>query len=108
MAETLIAPPVLSTPDTLILTEALSEAAQGRPESLSDDQIKTRYEIGRTINEIRQRRWKRVALQFPDQMLPHSARVYQLLAWGLQEGAKRLTSQDANGSTNDSLDANEG
>ena len=89
MAESLAAPPVLSTPDNHILTEGLPNTVQNQPESLSDKQIKTRYEINRTINEIRQRKWKRVALQFPDQMLPHSARVYQLLARGLQPGRKK-------------------
>ncbi|EXJ96092.1 diphthamide biosynthesis protein 2 [Capronia coronata CBS 617.96] len=85
MVEELTAPPVLSTPDTHVLDEELSAAAHHPVEALSDDQIKTRYEINRTIAEIKQRRWRRVALQFPDQMLPHSARVYQLLARGLRE-----------------------
>ncbi|KIW26238.1 diphthamide biosynthesis protein 2 [Cladophialophora immunda] len=97
MAEELSAAPVLSTPDTHILEETLPEAAQRPPEALSDEQIKTRYEINRTVNEIKQRRWKRVALQFPDQMLAHSARVYQLLARGLQEQAKTPAGTDTNG-----------
>ncbi|KIX97725.1 uncharacterized protein Z520_06503 [Fonsecaea multimorphosa CBS 102226] len=100
MAEELSAPPVLSTPDAHILEETLPEAARYPPEALSDEQIKTRYEIRRTINEIKQRRWKRVALQFPDQMLPHSARVYQLLARGLQEQAKTPAVADTNGTEN--------
>ena len=83
MAESLTAPPLLSTSDTRILSEALPESAHSQPESLSDEQIRTRYEISRTVEEIGVRKWKRVALQFPDQMLPHSARVYQLLARGL-------------------------
>lgn len=85
MAEELTAPPILSTPDTHILNEGLPDSVRSPPANLSDEQLKTRYEIGRTINEIRQHKWRRVALQFPDQMLPHSARVYQLLARGLQE-----------------------
>ncbi|KIW71997.1 diphthamide biosynthesis protein 2 [Phialophora macrospora] len=85
MAEELTAAPILSTPDTHILTETVVDSAQVLHENLSDEQIKTRYEIRRTIDEIRQRKWKRVALQFPDQMLPHSARVYQLLSRGLSE-----------------------
>ncbi|EXJ79297.1 diphthamide biosynthesis protein 2 [Capronia epimyces CBS 606.96] len=85
MAGELTAPPVLSTPDTLLLSEGLPEDTRNPVEVLSDEQLTTRYEINRTINEIRQRKWKRVALQFPDQMLPHSARVYQLLARGLRE-----------------------
>ncbi|EXJ65370.1 hypothetical protein A1O7_01711 [Cladophialophora yegresii CBS 114405] len=106
MAEELTAPPVLSTPDAHILTETL-DSVQDLPKALSDEQIKTRYEIRRTIDEIRQRRWKRVALQFPDQMLPHSARVYQLLTRGLSENVKPV-STSRNSSSKGSLDANEG
>lgn len=83
MAEDLAAPPVLSTPESHILTE-VPESVHTPPENLSEEQVKTRYEVARTIAEIKQRKWKRVALQFPDHMLPHSARVYQLLARGLQ------------------------
>ncbi|OCT54546.1 Diphthamide biosynthesis protein 2 [Cladophialophora carrionii] len=106
MAEELTAPPILSTPDTHILTETL-DSAQDLPEALSDEQIKTRYEIGRTIDEIRQRKWKRVALQFPDQMLPHSARVYQLLTRGLSENVKPAI-PDQNRTSQGSPNANEG
>jgi diphthamide biosynthesis protein 2 len=91
MAEILTAPPVLSTPETHILSETLIDSSHP-PEVLSDDDFQIRYEIQRTINEIRRRKWRRVALQFPDQMLPHSARVYQLLARGLQAPAKKATS----------------
>lgn len=101
MAEGLTAPPVLSTPDSHILTEGLSEIPQGQPEILSDEQVETRYEIRRTIQEIRRRRWKRVALQFPDSMLSHSTRVYQLLARGLRDAAKELDSAETNGVTKD-------
>ncbi|KIW83050.1 diphthamide biosynthesis protein 2 [Fonsecaea pedrosoi CBS 271.37] len=99
MAEELSAPPVLSTPDTYILEETLPEAVRSS-EALSDEQIKTRYEINRTINEIRLRKWKRVALQFPDHMLAHSARVYQLLARGLEVQAKTLAEAHMNGNDN--------
>jgi diphthamide biosynthesis protein 2 len=104
MAEELTAAPILSTPDTHILTETVVDSAQVLPEALSDEQIKTRYEIGRTIDEIRRRKWKRVALQFPDQMLPHSARVYQMLSRGLSEKAKPGP-MDQNGTSQDSVDA---
>jgi diphthamide biosynthesis protein 2 len=83
MTQELTTAPVLSTPDTHILSEDSPKISQHPPEKLSDDQIYTRYEISRTITEIKQHRWRRVALQFPDQMLPHSARVYQFLARGL-------------------------
>ena len=108
MAEMLAAPPVLSTPDTHILTDGLPESARVPPEHLTDEQFQTRYEIGRTIREIRQWKWKRIALQFPDQMLPHSARVYQQLARGLQGSAKRPAATEGTCPKNDSRDANEG
>ncbi|KIW20801.1 diphthamide biosynthesis protein 2 [Exophiala spinifera] len=88
MAEELSAPPVLSTPETHILNEGIPDAVRHKAsENLSDQDLNVRYEINRTIQEIRRRKWRRVALQFPDHMLPHSARVYQLLSRGLQRPA---------------------
>ena len=77
------AAPTLSTPETHILNKDINLRATA-PETLPDEQFETRYEIQRTIDEVRRQRWRRVALQFPDEMLPHSARVYQLLARGLK------------------------
>ncbi|RMZ80462.1 hypothetical protein DV737_g3039, partial [Chaetothyriales sp. CBS 132003] len=90
MAGSLGAPPVLSTPDAHILDGTSNGAATFVAESekaLSDEQLAVRYEISRTVREIREKKWRRVALQFPDDMLLHSARVYQLLARGLRPGA---------------------
>lgn len=84
MAESLGAAPVLSTPDTHILNDTSDIELLSHVEKLSEEQLAVRYEISRTINEIRQQRWRRVALQFPDDMLPHSAKVYQMLARGLK------------------------
>lgn len=53
----------------------------------SDEELCIIYEIERTLAEIRQSRWKRIALQFPDDMLPDAPRVFQLLTRGLQEPA---------------------
>ncbi|KAJ9606367.1 Diphthamide biosynthesis protein 2 [Cladophialophora chaetospira] len=99
MAAGLTAPPVLSTPETHILSETVAPSVH---DILSDEQLHTRYEISRTIEEIRQRRWKRIALQFPDQMLPHSARVYQLLARGLQADVQQPASKDQGTTSNGS------
>lgn len=88
MSEELTTAPVLSTPGAHILDEDLATLSRHPSDDLSDDQIFDRYEISRTIDEIKQHKWRRIALQFPDQMLPHSARVYQLLARGL--GPKQL------------------
>ncbi|RMZ79145.1 hypothetical protein DV738_g3512, partial [Chaetothyriales sp. CBS 135597] len=88
------APPVLSTPDAHLLDAANgssntpSTGVSGESErTLSDDQLEVRYEISRTVREIKANKWRRVALQFPDEMLVHSARVYQLLARGLGPAA---------------------
>src|SRR5881392_4210755 len=77
-------PPVLSTPDSHILNETSVATVLKPKRKLSDEELSTRYEIQRTLQEIRQRKWRRVALQFPDEMLPDSARVFQLLARGLR------------------------
>lgn len=87
MPEALTSAPVLSTPDNHILTEVEPAIAERLTEDLSEDQFKIQYEIDRTIKEIKERKWRRVALQFPDHMLTHSARVYQLLARGLKPSA---------------------
>lgn len=99
MTQELTTAPVLSTPDTHILSEDSPKISQHPPEKLSDDQIYTRYEISRTITEIKQHRWRRIALQFPDQMLPHSARVYQFLARGLESNQPTNDSPGQDGVT---------
>ena len=104
MADSLGAPPVLSTPDTHILNDALSVLATQGVEKLSDEQLGRRYEIRRTIDEIRENKWRRIALQFPDEMLPHSARVYQLLARGLKPNPKSNEIQQTSEQTPDDSD----
>lgn len=88
MATSLAGAPVLSTPDTHILTETEPVNGYQTPSTLSDEQLYVRYEIGRTIEEIRHHKWRRVALQFPDHMLPHSSQVYEALSHGLSHAAK--------------------
>lgn len=83
MAEVLTTAPVLSTPDNHILTETEPIQTSAQSATLSDQQLAIRYEINRTIKEIRQHKWRRVALQFPDHMLPHSPRVCEALSKGL-------------------------
>jgi diphthamide biosynthesis protein 2 len=78
--------PVLSTPAEHIfevpvpLTEAGSR--------LSDEQLYVQYEIRRTVNEIRSGKWKRVALQFPDDMLGDAPRVCENLKKDLKSERK--------------------
>ncbi|KAG6009194.1 Diphthamide biosynthesis protein 2 [Claviceps maximensis] len=77
MASELAAAPVLSTPDDHILEVP---AADSIPIStLSDEALQRTYEISRTVNEIRLGGWKRIALQFPDDMLVDAPRVVQTL-----------------------------
>ena len=89
MAAMASAPPVLSTPDTHILNDTSDVMLSTQDQALSDEQIQTRYEITRTIEEIKKNRWCRIALQFPDEMLSHSVRVYQMLARGLRSPATK-------------------
>ena len=78
-------PPALSTPDTHLLDLNENVAAVGPSGTpVSDEEIYTRYEIQRTLEEIRRHSWRKVALQFPDEMLCDSVRVLQLLARGLR------------------------
>ncbi|ORY66992.1 putative diphthamide synthesis protein-domain-containing protein [Pseudomassariella vexata] len=69
----LSAPPVLSTPADHIFVEDPtvpdSETAQAKRSDRTDNELLNVYEIARTATEIREKGWKRVALQFPDAML---------------------------------------
>jgi diphthamide biosynthesis protein 2 len=96
MAGTMSTAPVLSTPDSHIWAEVPNAA--GHHETLSDEELEVRYEIARTVDDIKQHGWRKVALQFPDDMLSHSVRVYQMLARGIKDhatatsnGTSRLT-----------------
>lgn len=70
--------PVLSTPDTHIFEYDVHSAVE-RAALLSEEHVRVTYEIKRTVAEIRRRRWRRVALQFPDDMLKDAPRVYDIL-----------------------------
>ncbi|KAL6716483.1 Diphthamide biosynthesis protein 2 [Lecanora helva] len=72
--------PLLSTPATHIFEEAANVPCEERGSSLKDDQLCIKYEIDRTLAEIRQARYARVALQFPDGMLLDAPRVFELLS----------------------------
>lgn len=103
------AAPVLSTPDTRILesTEPVAPNVANKP--VSDEELSITYDIDRTLKEIRQARYKRIALQFPDEMLPDAPRVFQLLSRGLDRQnaingtAKSQPNGNSNGSDTDNL-----
>ncbi|KAK8016865.1 2-(3-amino-3-carboxypropyl)histidine synthase subunit 2 [Apiospora rasikravindrae] len=80
MASDLSAPPVLSTPAEHTFDEDPStQTARVERRTINDDELFEVYEISRTASEIAERGWRRVALQFPDAMLPDGPRVLALL-----------------------------
>ncbi|CAN9084757.1 unnamed protein product [Alternaria alternata] len=93
--------PVLSTPDTHIFEDPTPAVDTSSLPRLSDEQITLTYEIERTVREIREGRWKRIALQFPDHMLTDAPRVYDQLSRGLSKERKvQNGKQETNGPVN--------
>jgi diphthamide biosynthesis protein 2 len=84
MSDNLAAPPVLSTPDDHILE---IPAAGPEKSTLTVEELKSTYEIQRTVTEIVQGGWKQIALQFPDHMLVDAPRVVQVLYEELEAAA---------------------
>ncbi|KAF7590467.1 Diphthamide biosynthesis protein 2 [Aspergillus hancockii] len=84
MGTEMAAAPVLSTPDDRILEATEAAVSQDTTRALSDEELAIIYDIDRTLKEIREARYKRIALQFPDDMLPDAPRVFQLLSRGLE------------------------
>ncbi|KAF1832101.1 diphthamide biosynthesis protein [Decorospora gaudefroyi] len=103
--------PVLSTPDAHVFEEATPAVDASHLPRLSDEQITLTYEIGRTVREIREGRWKRIALQFPDHMLTDAPRVYEQLSRGLgkarkeQNGVQGMNGQGHGTTAEDDLSA---
>lgn len=93
---------MLSTPDARILEETTPVATSETIQALPDDELSITYDIERTLKEIRQARYRRIALQFPDDMLPDAPRVFQLLSRGLKSeevaSANGTSATQANGS----------
>ena len=80
--------PTLSTPATHIFEDdPIPKRVQEPRRQRSDESLIIMYEIERTIAEIRAARWKRIALQFPDEMLPDAPRVSELLRSSLKKAA---------------------
>ena len=91
MSEDLHSAPLLSTPaEHVFEDDNLAETASKVRETRSDEQIHITYEIERTIAEIRKGRWSRIALQFPDDMLPDAPKVFELLSTGLRSPSQNL------------------
>jgi len=85
--------PVLSTPDARIFEDENSRVDISKLPRLSDEQLYITYEIERTVQELKEGKWKRIALQFPDHLLVDAPRVYQELARGLRRGLRVETTQ---------------
>ena len=83
--------PVLSTPDTHVFEDPTPAVDTSSLPRLSDEQVALTYEIERTVKEIRDGRWNRIALQFPDHMLVDGPRVYEQLSRGLAKARKAQT-----------------
>jgi diphthamide biosynthesis protein 2 len=68
--------------------DAISRTIHVQPESTptSPSELANFYEIERTISEILAGDYKRIALQFPDELLHDSVPIYRLLKAGLGFG----------------------
>lgn len=75
---------MLSTPASHVL-DALPARFDEKHWQRSDDHILVTYEIIRTVAEIQKGSWRRVALQFPDDMLPDAPRVFDALSRKLHQ-----------------------
>ena len=94
MSETLHSAPLLSTPaEHLFENGHLTPAAGAGQRQRSDEQIHRTYEIERTIAEIKKGKWSRVALQFPDEMLPDAPKVFEFLRTGLRKSPSKESNQ---------------
>lgn len=88
MSEAPVAAPALYTPDDhLFAASDPDEQANSRTHAdLGEDAFKEVYDIDRTVREIVEKGYKRVALQFPDELLGDSTRVYDLISRGMNVG----------------------
>ncbi|KAK6432804.1 Diphthamide biosynthesis protein 2 [Oleoguttula sp. CCFEE 5521] len=81
--------PVLSTPADDRFEPITSPINTGI--RLSDEQLYVQYEIHRTVREIRDGRWRRVGLQFPDSMMVDAPKVSDSLSRELKSIRKQNT-----------------
>lgn len=103
MTDQLRAPPVLSTPDTHIFEDPTPPIAPSRSQRFTNVEIHDVYEIQRTAEEIRAGGWRRIALQFPDEMLHDAPRIFESLEAALaklQEQEPHLISENEAATTN--------
>lgn len=85
--------PVLSTPDDLVFNAP--PAVSVSHTHLPDNAFRAMYEIDRSIAELVAGGFKRVALQFPDERLGDSERVYKMIYDGINAAAEQSASEGA-------------
>ncbi|KAL8924635.1 MAG: hypothetical protein Q9208_003950 [Pyrenodesmia sp. 3 TL-2023] len=73
-------PPALSTPATHTFDDNVVLPATPTHRFRSPEKIYLRYEVDRTVAEIKKGKWRRIALQFPDSMLPDAPTVFKQLS----------------------------
>ncbi|PQE32631.1 Diphthamide biosynthesis 2 protein [Rutstroemia sp. NJR-2017a WRK4] len=79
--------PVLSTPEVHIFEDPTPTTPTRDLPKLSDGELYDVYEIARTVKEIQEGGWRKIALQFPDGMLGDAPRVFQALEVALSKTA---------------------
>ncbi|ESZ94825.1 hypothetical protein SBOR_4785 [Sclerotinia borealis F-4128] len=92
--EQLTTAPVLSTPEVHIFEDPTPLAKKNDLPKLSDEDLYNVYEISRTVKEIREGGWKKIALQFSDGMLGDAPRVFQELEQRLRQLPTEPTSSE--------------
>ncbi|KAK2036630.1 diphthamide biosynthesis protein 2 [Colletotrichum somersetense] len=75
--------PVLSTPAEYTFQDPTPDPRPPPTELRTEDELASIYEIGRTVREINEGGWNRVALQFPDSMLCDASWVAEALTTAL-------------------------
>lgn len=95
-----VSAPALSTPAEHIF-KGTSVTLPQFASRLSEEQLYVQYEIQRTVREIRDGRWKRIALQFPDDMLVDAPRVFERLGDGLRARWQTELETSTNGTSED-------
>ncbi|KAK9353620.1 putative diphthamide synthesis protein-domain-containing protein [Lipomyces doorenjongii] len=80
MSSETAAPPVLSSQPTYDRVSARSET-----EAPPREEIASQYHLGELAEEINKKHYKRIALQFPDSLLPHSTIISSALCEELKK-----------------------
>lgn len=94
MSGEMVAPPVLSSESAALFEDPTPVAKPTHEKRLTDDEIRTVYEIERTAKQVKEGGWKKIALQFPDGMLNDAPRVFEFLQKELDKLPSKPQAQD--------------